>query len=1120
MEKGAFEQQIGNTFDRLRKMEQCASAFPEKHRRLLSVAMEELSVTLEALRVVGEELGRRQERLAQLASFPETNPNPVMEADFTGRFYYINPAAKELFPGIQTSGLEHPWLKGVEFLAEVFERKEKCFYVRELSIGESWYVQTIYYVFESKRFRLYGLDITERKRMENEINGSRSELEKRIQERTVELVKINEALRTEVAERKSTEEALRKLTHDLDKRIKEINCLYSTCYQVEKQYAQLEERLQSIVNLLPSGWQYPEITCARIVLKGNEYKTDNFRDTPWKQTSEIRGKGEKLGTVEVYYLEEKPAGDEGPFLKEERDLINSIAVELGEMISHMRADEELQKTANLIENAGFGVTIGNPASKTFEFVNPEFARQHGYIQTEMIGMPYHHVYAPESKAALNDYIHRADEEGQISYESRHVRKDGGVFPVLMNVRSVKDETGKVRYRVVFCQDISKMKEAEASLAEKSKLLEAFFTSSVTPLVILDRNFNFIRVNEAYAKSCSRDVSDFKGHNHFEFYPHEENENIFRQVVETKVPHQAIAKPFSFPDHPEWGTTYWNWTLTPLLDDKGEVEFLVFSLEDVTGRAQAQEAARAASLYARSLIEASLDPLVTISRAGKIMDVNKATELVTGVSREILIGSDFLKYFTEPEKARKGYQQVFQNGFVKDYPLAIRHNSGRVTEVLYNATLYRNEAGEIQGVFAAARDVTEHKEIESRIYATNALLGLFSRKETRKEYLDEAVRLVQSWTGCCCVGIRALDKKGFIPYESFVGFSREFWESENWLSIDRHQCACIRVITRKPDPQDASVMSPAGSFVCNNTVDFIEKLPQEEKSRFRGVCVLNGFLSVAVFPISYQNKVLGALHLADEKEGMMRPKTVEFIESMAPMIGEAINRFNLEDELRESEVRLRHLSSELINVQENERKRIALEIHDSLGQSLNAIKFKVSSAMQDLLNHKAKTGMKHFQDLVPIVQEGIEEARRLQMDLRPSILDDLGISATISWFCRQFQKTYADIQIEPRIDIDEETAPKSLKIVIYRVLQEAMNNIAKHSGASLVSLSLTQEKNRIALTIQDNGQGFDLSERLSGEEPQRGLGLTSMRERTELSGGTYTIESVKDKGTTIQISWPL
>jgi PAS domain S-box-containing protein len=118
-----------------------------------------------------------------------------------------------------------------------------------------------------------------------------------------------------------------------------------------------------------------------------------------------------------------------------------------------------------------------------------------------------------------------------------------------------------------------------------------------------------------------------------------------------------------------------------------------------------------SLYARNLIEASLDPLVTISADGKITDVNKATEQVTGCSREQLIGSDFSDYFTEPEKAEVGYKQVFTQGFVRDYPLAIKDKSGKVTEVLYNATVYRNDAGEIEGVFAAARDITEQKKAE-------------------------------------------------------------------------------------------------------------------------------------------------------------------------------------------------------------------------------------------------------------------------------------------------------------------------------------------------------------------------------------------------------------------------
>src|SRR5690348_8736295 len=120
----------------------------------------------------------------------------------------------------------------------------------------------------------------------------------------------------------------------------------------------------------------------------------------------------------------------------------------------------------------------------------------------------------------------------------------------------------------------------------------------------------------------------------------------------------------------------------------------------------------ASQYARSLIEASLDPLVTISPDGTITDVNEATIKVTGVPRERLVGTDFSNYFTEPEKAREGYQQVFAQGFVTDYPLTIRHMNGRLVDVLYNASVYKDARGNVLGVFAAARDVTTQKEASS------------------------------------------------------------------------------------------------------------------------------------------------------------------------------------------------------------------------------------------------------------------------------------------------------------------------------------------------------------------------------------------------------------------------
>jgi PAS domain S-box-containing protein len=145
-----------------------------------------------------------------------------------------------------------------------------------------------------------------------------------------------------------------------------------------------------------------------------------------------------------------------------------------------------------------------------------------------------------------------------------------------------------------------------------------------------------------------------------------------------------------------------------------LENLRRSTVDLSEGKRLEEELRAASLYTRNLIEASLDPLVTINPAGKITDVNHTTEQVTGVTREVLIGSDFADFFTEPDKARAGYQQVFSQGIVKDYPLTIRHTSGRTTDVLYNASVYKNAVGAVQGVFAAARDVTERMRLDEEL----------------------------------------------------------------------------------------------------------------------------------------------------------------------------------------------------------------------------------------------------------------------------------------------------------------------------------------------------------------------------------------------------------------------
>jgi len=152
--------------------------------------------------------------------------------------------------------------------------------------------------------------------------------------------------------------------------------------------------------------------------------------------------------------------------------------------------------------------------------------------------------------------------------------------------------------------------------------------------------------------------------------------------------------------------------------------------DITERKRAEEAVRRASAYNRSLIEASLDPLVTIAPDGKITDVNNATEKATGLPRQQLIGTDFSDYFTDPEKARAGYEQVFREGLVQDYELEIRHRDGHATPVLYKASVYRGETGDVIGVFAAARDITARKRTEEALRQLSGRL-LRSQDEERR-----------------------------------------------------------------------------------------------------------------------------------------------------------------------------------------------------------------------------------------------------------------------------------------------------------------------------------------------------------------------------------------------------
>ncbi len=237
------------------------------------------------------------------------------------------------------------------------------------------------------------------------------------------------------------------------------------------------------------------------------------------------------------------------------------------------------------------------------------------------------------------------------------------------------------------------------------------------------------------------------------------------------------------------------------------------------------------------------------------------------------------------------------------------------------------------------------------------------------------------------------------------------------------------------------------------------------------------------------------------------------------IQDITERYHAEQELRDSREVLHRLSARLLSVQERERQRIARELHDSIGQSLSAIKFMVERGVADQHPEERRATSGSLQAVVPAIQKSIEEVRRISMALRPSTLDDLGLVATISWFIREFAATYPHIRVEKSVDVDETRMPDTLKVNLFRIVQEALNNAAKHSGAERITLSLRQLGGEWHLDIEDDGVGFDPGlPRVPSEEG--GYGLTTMRERTELFGGTLLLESAPGEGTRVYARWPL
>jgi PAS domain S-box-containing protein len=240
---------------------------------------------------------------------------------------------------------------------------------------------------------------------------------------------------------------------------------------------------------------------------------------------------------------------------------------------------------------------------------------------------------------------------------------------------------------------------------------------------------------------------------------------------------------------------------------------------------------------------------------------------------------------------------------------------------------------------------------------------------------------------------------------------------------------------------------------------------------------------------------------------------ELLEVIA-VLQDVTETIKAEEKLKESFDSIRRLTNHLQNIREEERQHIAREIHDELGQLLTVLKMDIS-----MLRKKAgplsEEASSKFTDILEVIDKTVKTVRRIASELRPTLLDDLGLVAAMEWHLEEFEKR-SGIKSRFMTSIGEEVIPQSYKIGLFRILQESLTNVARHSEAGEVSVFLDKTDSGIVMRIADNGKGFDKNY----ARKKKTLGLIGMRERMEMIGGEYNISSIPGKGTTTEVLIPL
>jgi PAS domain S-box-containing protein len=753
------------------------------------------------------------------------------------------------------------------------------------------------------------------------------------------LLKNNSVLKEKIMELEQLEIKYKQAEEALRERKKKLNFLYSLADFIESTDS-IEELFQKIANQIPFSWYYPEDACARIILKDQEFKTTNFRETEWRISADIIVHDQSLGVVEVYYPEKMPDGDEGLFLLEERDLINAVAERLGRVIERKQAEKSLkesEKKYRLLADNIHDVIFILDMNLNYTYISPSVKILRGYEPEEV----FRHTPAETLTPSSMDLAMRTLSEIMEMEKSEHrdidisrtlqlemILKDGTTVWTEVKASLIRDETQRAVGIMGVTRDINERKKAEDALKNSEAKYRSIFENAVEGIYQSTIDGRFITANAAFARMSGYDspeeliesIKDIET----QLYVHPEDRKRFMEIREAK----GFVEGFEVEFYKKDGSKFWVVINARTVKDKqGEILYFEGLIEDITIRKQAEEDLKQREEQVRLLLNSTAEAIYGIDLEGNCTFANPSCIRMLGYSNiEQLLGKNmhWLIHYSYPD----GTQMAVED--CKIYRTFRKGEGEHVDdEVLWKAdgTSFPVEYwsypqivnGKVSGAVVTFTDITERKRTENYREMGNDILKIFSKPETVHDSIQKVITSLKMWTGFDAVGIRLQDGDDF-PYFSQMGFSNDFLMTENTLiergmdsSVCRDkdgnvslQCTCGLVISGKTDPTNP-LFTKGGSFWTNDSIPLLDIPPdQDPRLHPRNKCIQQGYASFALVPIRNKDSIIGLIQFNDHRKNCFSLAVVEQFEGIAANIGEAILRTDAEEALRQNEEKYRNI----------------------------------------------------------------------------------------------------------------------------------------------------------------------------------------------------------------------